>query len=163
MSAVPLAHFDTFARLRYADAADANVLAAFARSIRTRKRLDHAAWRRLLLSEDSVVVLASECDILVGAAILRHPTGAKGARLAWIGVAPDARRRGVGRLLLVTVTEEAQAAGAVELRALVPDEAGPAEHLLQSVGFLREGTLPDWRLALWHRRRPVLAKGGALP
>jgi len=150
----PLSHLDTFARLHIADTGDIDALTTFSFGIRSRRHLDRSSWQRLVLAADAKVLVATECQLIVGVAILRHAHDTGGARLGWLAVTPDAQNRGVGRLLLGATIDEARAEGAVDLRAMVPEDALSIVPLLQSAGFLRDGSLPDWRLSLWHGQSP---------
>ena len=102
-----------------------------------------ALARRLerLADARALVLLALEWGPPSGVAVLTHrpalDSDALLASLDLLWVAPDARRRGVGRLLLKTVAQAARQAGAVELLTSADD---PATHAFAlASGFTARG------------------------
>jgi len=63
-------------------------------------------------------------------------------------VAPDARRKGIGRLLLVRAAEFGRTAGAVRLRLSTEISNAPAQALYESLGWKRETAFCDYNLDL---------------
>lgn len=61
-----------------------------------------------------------------------------------LAVHPDARRQGVGRRLLQTLCDLAQARGLHRLTLEVRVSNAPAQHLYESFGFLAAGVRPGY-------------------
>jgi GNAT superfamily N-acetyltransferase len=93
------------------------------------------------------MLLAREDGEPVGILALRPlPDGVPELRRMF--VAPDARRRGVGRALIVRMLEEAREAGHTRLRLVTVPAFATAIALYESLGFehvspFRESTAPD--------------------
>lgn len=90
---------------------------------------------------DAVVFVAVDDDRIVGRLSLArdpHPASAHVADLGLL-VAASHRRRGIGRHLLDTAVEWAQAAGVRKLELHVFPWNGPAIRLYEAFGFVREG------------------------
>ena len=68
--------------------------------------------------------------------------------LSYMGVVPQARRRGLGREMLLHVLVEARAAGAMQLTLSVDGRNVPAREMYRAVGFethdRREVLLAIW-------------------
>ncbi len=66
--------------------------------------------------------------------------------LYWIAVAPDHRRRGIGKELLLRVEEKVRAMGGrlicVETSGTAP--YGPARHLYEESGYRLQAVIPDF-------------------
>ena len=134
----------------------------------------HAAARTLLAGErpaelleraftgtpECVALAATRDDALLGVALYGEVSGTRhtGA-LLWLVVRGDARRRGIGRLLLDGALAKLQTTG---VRLVVAELADDDAHagmraLLRGGGFALEGTVPDFyrdgvALTLWTRR-----------
>jgi ribosomal protein S18 acetylase RimI-like enzyme len=65
----------------------------------------------------------------------------------WLGVHPDARRRGIGRLLVAELARQVAEARGTHLAALVEDGGG-GQAFLRALGFKERGA----RRTLWIRR-----------
>jgi GNAT superfamily N-acetyltransferase len=144
-------HFETFARLHRASPADLPRLKHFAEKL-SAGRGNAPRWARLIDAGDAHVLIATECDVIVGVGVLRHaPSGAVGS-LAWLCVAPDARGRGVGTLLLETLIDRARLEGAALLEVRLPAECAGLDKLLYDAGF-RQAAGDDWHLSLWNAQR----------
>lgn len=74
---------------------------------------------------------------LEGYAGLHSPLRAGTADIQTIAVAPEARRRGLGRLLIRSLVNEAQKRGATEIFLEVRADNNGAEQLYRSLGFER--------------------------
>ncbi|HWU01675.1 MAG TPA: GNAT family N-acetyltransferase [Novosphingobium sp.] len=77
----------------------------------------------------------------VGFALLRQTLDE--AELLLFAVAPQQRRRGLGKRLLALVCDRLAAEGAVQL-LLEMREGNPAEHLYRGAGFLAVGRRPKY-------------------
>ena len=128
--------------IRGADAGDAAGLAELSAAA-GRLATPAAMARRLerLQEARALVLLALEWGPPSGVAVVTHrpvldaDTLVSSLDLLW--VAPDERRRGVGRLLLKAAAQAARQAGGVELRATADD---PATHAFAlACGFTERG------------------------
>jgi ribosomal protein S18 acetylase RimI-like enzyme len=72
-----------------------------------------------------------------GVLLLVETPDSGGWDLAYVGVIPAARRRGVGRELMTTALREAKAGGASQLTLSVDARNSPAAALYESLGFER--------------------------
>jgi ribosomal-protein-alanine acetyltransferase len=81
---------------------------------------------------------------LAGYAGLLAPRGAKEADIQTIAVAPEARRRGLGRVLMISLLNEARRRGAHEVFLEVRADNPNAEALYESLGFERIGIRPHY-------------------
>jgi GNAT superfamily N-acetyltransferase len=124
------AHLQTFARLRHAARDDLPALLDLGRAAGE----DDFDWELTLAESGYDVVLAFECDVLIGA-IVTERTGALVSHIVWIGVARSARRNGVGRLLVETAAANALETGAGILRFRHHLMGYGVHHLLTACGF----------------------------
>lgn len=105
-----------------------------------RARLDP---ERAALTGEGVLVARYNDDEIAGMAMLRahrHPAF-DGVLQLGLGVAPDARRRGVGRALIAAALDGAAIAGARRLQLAVVAANAAALSLFEASGFEREGVL----------------------
>lgn len=89
---------------------------------------------------------AQDGDTVLGTVSLApadKPNSGHRAEIAKLMVHPDARGRGVGRLLLSTAERAASDAG-VTLLHLDTETDSPAERLYRSAGWTRAGVVPDY-------------------
>ena len=80
------------------------------------------------------MVAAREDDRLRGFAQAMVPEG----WINWLGVAPDARRRGIGRLLVADLARQVAEARGTHLAAVVEAD-GDGQAFLRSLGFKERG------------------------
>jgi len=86
------------------------------------------------------------------------------ARLASLGVASEARRRGCARLLLTHLLQESRARAEREMYLEVIEQNPPAVALYRSLGFQERGRLLGWsRAADIPAPTPTPESGGAEP
>lgn len=101
------------------------------------------AWSRELMSAELVnphgFYLVAEDDVILGYAGLLAPVGTGQGDIQTVTVAPAARRRGLGRLLMNRLLDEAQRRGAEELFLEVRVGNEPAETLYRDLGFVEIG------------------------
>lgn len=135
---VPMAHFQTFARLHEALPADAAALRMLADNLPAGAGGERLVWPLLIEAGGAQVLVATECQVPVGAVVVWHRKDAREARLTWLGVALDARRRGVGNLLLETAIATAAAHRADTMTVRLPADAGPLTLFLLDAGFVQE-------------------------
>jgi ribosomal-protein-alanine N-acetyltransferase len=83
-------------------------------------------------------------ELLGGYAGLLAPRGAGQGDIQTIAVAPEARRQGLGRLLMLSLMTEARQRGARELFLEVRADNPGAESLYASLGFSRLGVRPGY-------------------
>jgi ribosomal protein S18 acetylase RimI-like enzyme len=114
---------------------------------------DYAGWLADTAprGRDSVLLVAAEGDQLLGT-VTWCPPGSSSRQLATadhqgefrtLSVAPEGRRRGVGRALIVDCLNRARAAGLTEVLLCSLDVMTPAHALYESLGFVRRPEL-DW-------------------
>ena len=98
-----------------------------------------------LRADDGTVLLAASWGPLSGlVALHRYRTFAADRPVAVItvlGVAPDERRRGIGRLLLKAASQASRVAGCGTLELLVPADAVDLQAFCGSTGFTGTGHL----------------------
>ncbi len=96
-----------------------------ARVVRRLKRwFEPDAWPDIdaQLDADTTLVAIDGRDQVIGFIVVKQVNASVG-RITWAGVDPDHQRRGVGRAMLRTVIDEAQAAGLTELRVETMSES----------------------------------------
>lgn len=144
-TALALQHLETFARVRNAGAADLPHLIRLETAIAGAQSAD---WAALMANRCVDVIVAVECDVLVGAVAGRHEAMSSIAELSWLGVDRSARRRGVGRLLLEQYVSVVRSQGAAALRTTTRE---PAVHgLLADIGFRPAlDNASELELSLW--------------
>ncbi len=119
---------------------------AFANYVAGSFQMDAAALARFILHQGADLVyscLARGSDEFVGIAYVSR-TGDV-ARLAGMGVVPEARRAGIGRLLLQHVIDEARARHDKVLMLEVIVQNPAAHQLYQTAGFRQVAHLLSWR------------------
>jgi ribosomal-protein-alanine N-acetyltransferase len=108
------------------------------------------AMRADLASEHCYYLVALPADAaasgtaIAGYAGLLAPRGAKEGDIQTIAVAPEARRRGLGRVLMTSLLNEARRRGAREIFLEVRADNPGAEELYASLGFERLGVRPGY-------------------
>lgn len=136
LPAVRHAHFATFARLHRAGPDDLAELRAFSAGFdRDPLSLD---WPATLTDTSWAVYLACEGGVLSGAVAGYCDPARVTADLCWVGVAPSARRRGIGRLLLEHLADAMRERGVADIAAGTDDPALTA--LMLAAGARLRGT-----------------------
>lgn len=143
-----LAHFETFARLHRAHNSDLSQIVKFCARLSPDADPGEAWWRGKLGQDDAYVLIATECQLIVGIAAIEHAPSAPEARVVFLCVAPDARGRGVGQLLLSTLVGRARSEGAAQIRAFEGGQQGVAI-ALRRAGFSELGG-GTWCFGLWN-------------
>jgi ribosomal-protein-alanine N-acetyltransferase len=118
--------------------------------------MSRAQYRRHLVSETALVLIASAQRQLLGSAVLFFRKRSQAARLYSLATDPAARGRGVGRTLLDAAIDAARQRGCHVLRLEVRTDNHAAIALYERVGFLRAGHYSNyyedgadaWRYAL---------------
>lgn len=95
------------------------------------------AFRMVMRRDPGAVLVAERSGRVAGYAALW--VSADEAELADLAVAPEHRRRGVGRTLLRACLREAAARGAREIFLQVRESNGPARSLYRGAGFREAG------------------------
>lgn len=96
----------------------------------------------LLENERAVYLTAREDERLIGYVGMWRILDE--GHITNLAVHPDARQRGVGRRLLQTLCDLAQARGLHRLTLEVRVSNAPAQHLYESFGFLAAGVRPGY-------------------
>jgi ribosomal-protein-alanine N-acetyltransferase len=132
-------------QLRRADENDLDAIMRIESSVFTTDAWTAEAMRADLASTHCYYLVAlpvdhaAAGDEIVGYAGLLAPRGAKEADIQTIAVAPEARRRGLGRVLMASLLNEARRRGAREVFLEVRADNPNAEALYASLGFERLG------------------------
>lgn len=123
------------------------------------------ALRRALAPDSGVLAVACEAGRVVGF-IWFHRTGTfhHSGYVRWVGVAPEARGRGVGRALMRYAEERIFKAGP-NVFLLVADFNVSAQAFYEDLGYTRVGAVPDYvvrgvtELLYRKTREPIAARG----
>jgi ribosomal protein S18 acetylase RimI-like enzyme len=111
------AHYLTFARLHAAVPADLIGIKHFSERLPEDARMSDEWWRAEIRRPDCHVLVATECNVVVGVGIIEHLPRAPEATITYLCVSPDARRRGVAQLLADTLVGRGRSEGAAIVRA----------------------------------------------
>ncbi|MCC7369157.1 MAG: GNAT family N-acetyltransferase [Chloroflexi bacterium] len=104
-----------------------------------------AYWRGVL-GPNTVLLLAEEDGAIIGSAQLHLEPRANGnhrAEVAKVMVSPKARRRGLGRALMVRLEDVARRDGR-SLLVLDTRDGDPSNDLYRSMGYLDVGKIPGY-------------------
>lgn len=128
-------------------------------------RFPRSNLRRLLARESAAALLAEERGRPLGYVLLLFRKGAKAARLYSIATAPEARGRGVGRMLLDAAARCAVERGCDRLRLEVRSSNVVATRAYVKAGFRAVKELPgyyaDGETALLMEKRLELREAAA--
>lgn len=132
-------------RVRLAAPADLDALLALEQASFSGDRMRRAQFRRHLLS-DSALVLVAEAggSDLLGSALVLFRRGSRTARLYSIARRIEARGTGVGAVLVAAVERAARARGCTRLRLEVRLDNAAARKLYQRLGFVAVADLPAY-------------------
>jgi ribosomal protein S18 acetylase RimI-like enzyme len=110
--------------------------------------------RQLLADGDTVVLLAGQDPVGVAVLRLRRAIWSPGLEcyLAELYVAPEQRRRGVGRALMEAAVREAREHGAETMDIGVDEPDLAARRLYESMGFTNRTGGPDGALMYLYER-----------
>jgi len=139
----PMVHFETFARLHQATQMDVAALRALSMILPAAADGERPVWPLLVDARGAHVLVATECQLPVGAIAVWHHKDTAEARLSWLGVAPAVSRRGIGSLLLEAAIATVAAHRAKVLTVRLSGDAAQLARFLHDAGFVREkgGTL----------------------
>lgn len=103
-------------------------------------------FRRLLRSRKTLCVVAEDENVLAGFAIAQEAfiRKSRGGHIITLDVAPEFRRRGVGRLLMVRLEEPMRSGGAEWLRLEVAENNHGAREFYLGLGFTAIGEIPEY-------------------
>jgi [ribosomal protein S18]-alanine N-acetyltransferase len=103
-------------------------------------------FRWLLRSAKTLCIVAEDDDVLAGFVITQKTTTQKssGGHIITIDVAPDYRRRGVGRLLMERIEERYRTDHASWLRLEVAVNNTTAREFYVGLGFAAIGKIPNY-------------------
>lgn len=114
---------------------------AFGETLEGATARDEAAWTSSTATDPGrVVLIAEQASGWIGTAVARVTPDDRCAHLYAMWVAPDARRRGVGRALVDAAMRWSRFAGAGTLALKVTDRAPAAEAMYRTLGFADTGT-----------------------
>jgi ribosomal-protein-alanine N-acetyltransferase len=137
-------------QLRRAGLDDLDAIMHIETSVFTTDAWTPDAMRADLTSEHCYYLVALPADdapgsgAIAGYAGLLAPRGAKEGDIQTIAVAPEARRAGLGRVLMTALLNEARRRGAHEVFLEVRADNPHAEALYASLGFERIGVRPGY-------------------
>ncbi|KJC65160.1 ribosomal protein S18-alanine N-acetyltransferase [Agreia bicolorata] len=137
-------------QLRRAGADDLDAIMQIETSVFTTDAWTSDAMRADLTSPHCYYLVALGADdspssaAIAGYAGLLAPRGAKEGDIQTIAVAPEARRKGLGRVLMTSLMNEARRRGSREIFLEVRADNPGAEALYSSLGFERLGVRPGY-------------------
>lgn len=129
------------------------------------ERWPTARWSQLLRASQAFVARRNGADV----GMARGSMDADDEHVAWLEsmwVAPEARRDGVGRLLVGAVIDWARATGAASLRLDVADDNWRAVRFYERLGFEPTGVtgaLPPPRQSVREHQRELRLSGALHP
>lgn len=105
----------------------------------------HAAMERVLRDPGSAQCIVADDEERIVGSVFLYPAGAaaydddalRSPELRLLAIAPNARRRGIGRALVEECVRRSQASGAAELGLHTSKSLGAAIALYESMGFRR--------------------------
>jgi [ribosomal protein S18]-alanine N-acetyltransferase len=100
----------------------------------------------LLRSRKTLCLVAEDEGVLAGFVMAQESVirKSRGAHIVTIDVAPDSRRRGVGRLLMERVEERLRTASANWMRLEVAVDNSAAYEFYRGLGFSESGRIPNY-------------------
>ncbi|MES2914088.1 MAG: ribosomal protein S18-alanine N-acetyltransferase [Pseudomonadota bacterium] len=131
--------------------------ALHARAFRTPPPWTAAAFAGILADPLAFLLAEGDAGFLLGRAVAGE------AELLTIAVAPDARRRGLGRKLVARFLYQSQLRGAERAFLEVSAENAPAIALYESAGFARSGLRRGYYQTPEGTRIDALVMARALP
>lgn len=140
-----LAHSpDSEVRIRSPEPGDIDALRALEMRVFTSDRLSRRSFRTFLRSRHAEVLVADLGGQVAGYALVRFRLHSASARLYSIAVSPDARRRGIGPLLLQAAEDAAVARECVMMRLEVRDDNTPAIERYRKAGYRQFGQFANY-------------------
>ena len=130
--------------LRPATPADLEAIMALETSVFVTDAWSPSMMRAELTGPHSFYLVAERDGAVVGYGGLRAVHGAQDADIQTIAVAPDARRAGLGRALMVAMIEEATRRGTRDVFLEVRADNPPAQTLYRSLGFEQLAVRPGY-------------------
>lgn len=132
--------------LRPAELSDLDALAALEEEVFSGEsvQIDRRQWRYLLTRALGAVIVAEAGGVLAGALVLAHRREGRSLRIVSLGVAAQARRRGVARRLLVQSVDYARRLGLETIHLEVRADNLAARALYRKFGFDEVAELPDY-------------------
>ncbi|WP_173087885.1 GNAT family N-acetyltransferase [Devosia sp. 1635] len=136
------ARFATFARVHYATDEDVGAPWALSDNLPGERGGQRPIWTTLVRAKGAYVLVATECQLIVGAVVASLNHRNQAVCISWLGVTPAARGRGVGHLLLKTIVDRMVVEGARTVSVALPADHQDLKHLLLGHGFIevRPGT-----------------------
>jgi ribosomal protein S18 acetylase RimI-like enzyme len=117
-------------------------------------------------ADRTTILVAVDGGRIVGSATLElsgrtedddPPLEPNESHIRMLGVAPDARRRGVARALMLACIDRARAAGKTFMTLHTTPMMGAAQRMYESLGFVRgeDRVFPDGFVLLSYRKEPI--------
>jgi len=131
--------------VRPAELGDLDALVALENRSFETDRLSRRSFRHLMTRGHAAILVAEETDGAVsGYVLLLFSAGTSAARIYSIAVDPDARGRGVGRLLIEAAEAAAGTQECSEVRLEVRKDNADAIRLYEALGYRRFGVVSDY-------------------
>lgn len=144
-----LEHFQTYARLHRGDASELEAIQAFCK--RAPLSLDDRPrdWKQTLVRDDTYILVATECHLIVGVGVLRHVAGSPEASLDGLFLGSKIGTRGVDQLIVHTLVGRARSEGAAVLHVQNIGKPNTIDWVLIQAGFT-EQSAGLWTFGLWN-------------
>ncbi|GAB2707804.1 GNAT family N-acetyltransferase [Nocardia thraciensis] len=134
----------TQVEVRQATSNDLDALTSLSREIFGAEARDAFTFRQLLDIADPLVFVADLRGRPVGYAFVAPTWDARSAWLITLAVAPDCRRRGIGRTLMEAVIRDSIALRVSEIKLTVEHDNRDAKRLYSNLGFTAEANRADY-------------------
>ena len=145
-------------RIRHARPPDLDALVALEEASFDHDRVSRAQFRRHIVSDSAVVLVADQRGQALGAALLFFRRGARAARLYSIATAHAVRGQGLGAALLDAAEREARKRGRGAIRLEVRTDNKPAIALYEERGYRRRKREPGFYengMDAWRYEKPL--------
>jgi len=145
-------------RIRRATRADLDALVALEEASFDHDRVSRAQFRRHIVSNSAMVLVAEERGLVLGVALLFFRHEGRSARLYSIAVNHAARGRGLGAALLDVAEHEARERGCSYVRLEVRTDNAQAISLYEKRGYERCELKPGFYengMDAWRYEKPL--------
>lgn len=145
-------------RIRRATRADLDALVALEEASFDHDRVSRVQFRRHIVSNSAMVLVAEERGLVLGVALLFFRHEGRSARLYSIAVNHAARGRGLGAALLDAAEHEARERGCSYVRLEVRTDNAQAISLYEKRGYERRELKPGFYengMDAWRYEKPL--------